>query len=323
MFVGISDGQFRPRFGSSPFQAGPTSSAATFQTGRRPMNSLVLRRDPQAFDLEITRLNPTFAGIVENVDLSQHQSTHTIALIREALMEHKLLVFRDQRLTPQQQSDFAAQFGALYTHPLLDHDEECSEISVLNYNQDRPPEPDEWQADASFIETPPLASILHGAVIPETGGDILFADSAAAYAALSEPMRLLLQGLRATHDFTKSFRASAYHGENNAKWSRAYRNNPPISHPVVRTHPETGTKTLFVNEAFTTRIEGLKIDEGRTLLDFLIRHQARPQFVYRHRWRTGDVLFWDSRATQHMFVADFWPQPCRMHNAIVLEDQSI
>jgi taurine dioxygenase len=288
------------------------------------MSSIVLRHDPQAVpNLAITRLNPTFAAIVENIDLSRQQGVHAIAMIREALAEHRLLVFRGQRITPLQQRDFAARFGALHVHPLLTQDDDFKEIVVLNYSKGRPPEPDEWQTDASFIETPPLGSILYGAMVPEIGGDTLFADSAAAYAALSEPVRALLQRLRATHDFTKSFRASAYYGENNPKWSNACKNNPPVSHPVVRTHPESGIKNLFVNEAFTTAIQGLKIEESRTMLDFLIRHQARPQFVYRHRWQTGDVLFWDSRTIQHMMVADYWPSHCRMHGATILERRSI
>ena len=122
-------------------------------------------------------------------------------MIRAALVEHKLLVFRGQRITPQQQRDFAARFGPLHVHPLLNHDDDLKEIIVLNYDRSRPPEKDEWHTDVTFIETPPLGSILYGAVIPETGGDTLFADLAAAYAALSEPVRSLLDGLRATHDF--------------------------------------------------------------------------------------------------------------------------
>jgi taurine dioxygenase len=288
------------------------------------MSTVILRHAPQAFpNLAITPLNPTFAALVENVDLAREQSEHTIAMIRAALVEHKLLVFRGQHITPQQQRDFAWRFGPLHVHPLLNHDDDLKEIIVLNYDRNRPPEKDEWHTDVTFIETPPLGSILYGAVIPDTGGDTLFADLAAAYTALSEPVRSLLDGLRATHDFRKSFRASTYYGEDNAKWENARTNNPPVSHPVVRTHPESGIKSLFVNEGFTTAIEGLHADESQTLLDFLIRHQAKPQFVYRHRWQTGDVLFWDNRATQHMVVADYWPRHRRMHRATILGDRPV
>jgi taurine dioxygenase len=288
------------------------------------MSTIVLRHSPIALpNLVITPLNPTFAAEVEHIDLSRSQSEHTIATIKEALVEHKLLVFRGQRITPAQQRDFAARFGPLHVHPLLTNDAEVEEIIVQSHDRSRPPEPDEWHTDVTFIETPPLGSILYGAIIPETGGDTLFADLAAAYAALSEPVRSLLHGLNATHDLAKGFRGSAYYGENNAKWDSARRSNPPVSHPVVRTHPESGVRSLFVNEGFTTAIEGLKTDESRTLLDFLFRHQARPQFVYRHRWQAGDVLFWDNRATQHMVVADYWPQHRRMHRATILGDRPV
>ena len=166
------------------------------------MSTVILRHAPQAFpNLAVTPLNPTFAALIENVDLAREQSEHTIAMIRAALVEHKLLVFRGQRITPQQQRDFAARFGPLHVHPLLNHDDDLKEIIVLNYDRSRPPEKDEWHTDVTFIETPPLGSILYGAVIPETGGDTLFADLAAAYAGLSEPVRSLLDGLRATARF--------------------------------------------------------------------------------------------------------------------------
>jgi taurine dioxygenase len=287
------------------------------------MSTIVLRRNTRTLPSPvITPLGPTFGALVDNIDLSRPQNDHTLAIIRETLIEHKLLVFRDQHMTPSQQRDLAALFGPLYIHPLLNQDDELQEIAILNHDRSRPPEPDEWHTEASFVETLPLGSILYGAIIPETGGDTLFADLAAAYAALSEPMQTMLNGLRATHDLAKGFRASAYYGEKNPKWGDACSSNPPVSHPVVRTHPESGIKSLFVNESFTTAIEGLKIDESRTLLDFLFRHQARPQFVYRHRWQTGDVLFWDNRAVQHMVVADYWPRHRRIHLASILDDRS-
>src|SRR5688572_28921790 len=235
------------------------------------MSSVVVRHIPQpAPQITVTSLNPTFVAEIGNIDLSRPQGPQSIARVRDALIEHKLLVFRGQKLTPQQQRDFAAHFGPLHVHPPLNHDDELAEIIVLDYDRARPPELDEWHADVT----------LHGVVIPEV-------DLAAAYAALSEPLRTFLHGLTARHDFTKSFRASTYYGEteDKEKWAKARKNNPPVSHPVVRTHPETGIKGLFVNEGLTTEIEGLKPDESRALLELLIAHQAKPQFTYRHRWQ--------------------------------------
>ncbi|HEY3146827.1 MAG TPA: TauD/TfdA family dioxygenase, partial [Dongiaceae bacterium] len=245
------------------------------------MSTVILRHAPQAFpDLAITPLNPTFAALVENIDLAREHSDHTVAMIRDALVEHKLLVFRGQRITPTQQRDFAARFGALHVHPLLNHDDELKEIIVLNYDRERPPEPDEWHTDVTFIETPPLGSVLLARELPPHGGDTLWSNMAAAFAALSTPLQALLTGLSAVHDFAKSFPAEEYAakvGEDG--WQRARAKNPPVVHPVVRTHPATGVKGLFVNEGFTTGILGLTARESDALLRFLFEHIARPEFT--------------------------------------------
>lgn len=274
-------------------------------------------------ELGVTRLTPTFAAEIEGIDLAKPLDPVTIGAIADALVDHKLLVFRGQTLDPQSLREFGASFGPLHVHPLLEHDGSLPEIIVLDYDQARPPERDNWHTDVTFIETPPLGSVLYGEIIPETGGDTLFADLAASYAALSAPLRELLVKLRARHDFRKSFNGSTYYGQDNSKWASAQDKNPPVSHPVVRTHPVSGTKSLFVNEGFTTGIEGISVEESDALLRFLIAHQAKPEFSYRHRWRTGDVLFWDNRATQHMVVANYWPQHRRMLRATILGDRPV
>lgn len=293
---------------------------STAALARKPALSSVKR-------LDVTPLNPTFVAEVADFDLSKPHNDHTIAAIREALVTHKLLLFRDQSISPTQQKAFAARFGDLHVHPLLNNDgnNENPEIIVLNYDRETPPEPDSWHTDVTFIATPPLGSILYGVVIPETGGDTLFADLGAAYKALSEPVKRALDGLTAQHDFARSFGNSKYYGPNNdpAKWERARKNNPVVSHPVIRTHPESGEKGLFVNREFTEQIEGVSRLESDALLELLFRHIEQPQFGYRHRWRAGDVLFWDNRITSHMVVADYWPQHRRMHRATILGDRPV
>jgi taurine dioxygenase len=292
-----------------------------------PKTILAPRVQPASDALDVTRLNPTFVAEVHDIDLARPQSAETIAAIRAALVQHKLLLFRDQVLTPRQQKDFASNFGPLHIHPLLNNDagNDNPEIIVLDYGPDRPPERDEWHTDVTFIATPPLGSILYGVEIPETGGDTLFADLGAAYAALSEPLKRALQGLTARHDFVRSFRVSTYYSEGNdpEKWERARKNNPPVSHPVVRTHPESGEQGLFVNRGFTEAIEGLSNLESDALLELLFRQAEDPHFSYRHRWRTGDVLFWDNRITQHRVVANYWPQRRLMRRATVLGDRPV
>jgi len=292
-----------------------------------PKTILAPRAKAAGATLDVTPLNPTFVAEVHDIDLAQHHPDETIAAIRAALVKHKLLLFRDQVLTPSQQKTFAGRFGPLHVHPLLNNDggNDNPEIIVLNYDRDRPPERDEFHTDVTFIATPPLGSILYGVQIPETGGDTLFADLGAAYKGLSEPLKRALEGVRARHDFVRSFRTSTYYSENNdpQKWEQARKNNPPVSHPVVRTHPETGEKGLFVNRGFTEEIEGVSRLESDALLELLFRHAEQPQFGYRHRWRAGDVLFWDNRITQHMVIADYWPQHRRMHRATILGDRPV
>jgi taurine dioxygenase len=292
-----------------------------------PKTILAPRSLPLTAELDITPLNPTFVAEIHGIDLGARHSTETLAALRGALTKHKLLLFRDQVLTPRQQKDFARNFGELHVHPLLNNDEgnDNPEIIVLDYGPDRPPEKDEFHIDVTFIATPPLGSILYGVEIPETGGDTLFADLGAAYAGLSEPLKRALDGLTARHDFERSFRTSPYYGNTGdpEKFAKARKSNPPVSHPVVRTHPETGEKGLFVNRAFTDTIEGLQRHESDALLELLWRHAEQPQFGYRHRWRSGDVLFWDNRITQHMVVADYWPQRRRMHRATILGDRPV
>ena len=227
--------------------------------------------------LTLRRLNATFVAEVEGIDLGGPLSDETIAAIGAAMVEHKLLVFRRQRLTPIAQRSFAARFGELHVHPLNLHAPGVPEIMVLDWNEKNRLENSTWHTDVTFIETPPLGSILHAVELPPTGGDTIFADQAAAYAALSEPVRRLLDGLSATHDFQKSFTAERYATpEGRAKWLKTRETHPPVNHPMVRTHPVSGQKGLFANEGFTISIDGVSRDESRAILGLIFDHATRP-----------------------------------------------
>jgi taurine dioxygenase len=291
------------------------------------MTALSLAQDPSDFEqtaFTVTPLAPGFVAEIGGLDLARPLAPETYATLRGSLLRYKLLLFRGQSLTPRQQRDFAAGFGELHTHPLIENVNEQPEIMVLDFGPDRRYENSDWHTDVTFIETPPLGSILHGVIIPDVGGDTIFADLGAAYDALSAPVKTLLSGLSAHHDFAKSFRRDEFATpEYAAKWDRTRQTHPPVLHPVVRTHPETGEKGLFVNEGFTLAIQGLAADESRALLDFLFTHSRKPEFTYRHHWRGGDVLFWDNRITQHYAVADYWPRRRRMHRATILGDRPV
>jgi taurine dioxygenase len=171
--------------------------------------------------------------------------------------------------------------------------------------------------------TPPLAGLLAAKQLPPVGGDTLWSSSLAAYEALSAPMQRFLDGLTAEHSVAKSFPAERWQADPAFKerYERAVANYPPVTHPVIRTHPVTGRKALFVNEGFTTRIHELSVAESKHVLEYLYRHIGQPEFVLRWRWRTNDVAFWDNRITQHYAVADYLPERRIMHRATVVGDR--
>jgi taurine dioxygenase len=241
----------------------------------------------------------------------------------ELLVQHQVLFFRDQPLTPQQQVRFAAHFGTLHVHPIYPVLPELPELLVLDTHKDFLPDNDNWHTDVTFSETPPMAGILSAKQMPTSGGDTLWSSCSAAYEALSEPMRRLLDGLTAQHCVAKSFPAERWQSDPAFKerYERAVAKHPPVNHPVVRTHPVTGRKGLFVNGGFTTHINELRPTESRVLLDFLDAHAARPEFTVRWRWKVGDLVFWDNRVTQHYAVADYLPERRVVYRATVNGDK--
>jgi taurine dioxygenase len=274
-------------------------------------------------NIQVTRVSRTFGAVVSGVDIRQDLEQPLIDELRALLVEHKVLFFREQPLSPQAQRDFAARFGPLHVHPIYPVLPELPEILLLDNHQAFLPDNDNWHTDVTFSKTPPLAGLLAAKRIPSVGGDTLWSDSAAAYAALSEPMRRLLDGLTAQHSVAKSFPPERWQNDPAFKdrYERAVAKHPPVTHPVVRTHPVSRRKGLFVNEGFTTHINELEPRESETLLRFLYSHVARQEFTIRWRWSVDDVAFWDNRNTQHYAVADYLPERRTMHRATVNGDE--
>ena len=273
--------------------------------------------------LTVEPLTPAIGGIVHGVDLSAKLSDATVADIRRALLKHEVLFFKDQNLTPGQHRDFASRFGALHIHPVYPQVDGTPEVLVLDNHADNPTDNDNWHTDVTFIETPPMASILYARNLPPWGGDTMWSSMTAAYQALSPSFREYLSTLEAVHDFTRSFpptlQASKNAGE--LRYDRARREHPPVVHPVVRTHPETRARGLFVNDGFTTHIKGLSRKESAAILKFLREHIQQPQFLVRWRWTPGSIAFWDNRNTQHFAVNDYLPHRRVMHRATILGDR--
>ena len=273
--------------------------------------------------LRTVPLTPTIGAVVEGIDLSQPIDDEIIAGIRAALLKHRVIFFTDQHISPVQHRDFAARFGSLHTHPLYPGVPDAPEMFVLDNHANNPTDNDSWHTDVTFIETPPLGAILYAKQLPPEGGDTLWCNMRAAYEALSPPMQAFLAPLDAVHDFARGFPARGIVAKASGadKHSKAVEANPPVIHPVIRTHPETGEDSLFVNFGFTARIKGLRRKESDAILNMLFDHIQKPEFQVRWRWRENAIAFWDNRITQHYAVNDYLPHRRVMHRATILGDR--
>lgn len=272
--------------------------------------------------LTVTPLSPALGAQISGVDLSRELDAPVRDAIEQALLKHQVLFFRDQPITPAQQAGFAARFGDLHIHPIYPNVPETPQVLILDTAVTDVRDNAVWHTDVTFLPTPALGAVLSAKQLPAYGGNTLWASGIAAFEALSAPLQRMLDGLSATHDFTKSFPLERFGStpEDLERWEATRRNNPPLSHPVVRTHPVSGRKALFVNEGFTTRINELNEHESDALLRLLFAHATRPEFSIRWRWQENDVAFWDNRVTQHYAVDDYRPQRRVMHRATVLGD---
>jgi taurine dioxygenase len=273
--------------------------------------------------IEVTRVARALGALVTGVDLSRELSQSEVDRLGQLLVEHQVLFFRDQPITPQAQARFAARFGSLHVHPIYPVLPDLPQIMLIDTHPGFLPDNDNWHTDVTFSETPPLAGILAAKRLPGAGGDTLWSSSCAAYESLSEPMRRFLDGLTAQHSIAKSFPAERWSSGPAFKerYERAVAKHPPVNHPVVRTHPVSGRKGLFVNEGFTTHINELTSQESQSVLAFLYAHAARPELTVRWSWKVDDVAFWDNRNTQHYAIADYLPERRTMHRATVNGDK--
>ncbi|MFG2222134.1 TauD/TfdA dioxygenase family protein [Streptomyces sp. NPDC048644] len=269
----------------------------------------VLRRTPDGwqdrpYDLfDVVPQGRTIGAEIRGLDLSRPLSAELRAELNRALVEWKVLFFRSQHLTSAAQREFAANWGELETNPLL---ATGAEKDVVRFDKGPGAVPtfeNVWHTDVTFRERPALGAVLQLREVPPSGGDTMWADMAAAYDNLPSDIKERIDGARAVHDYLPGF-ARFYSAERLAPLQEEF---PPVEHPVVRRHPETGRRMLFVNTSFTTRIVGLPEAESDRLLRLLFQQAHVPEFQVRFRWQPGDVAFWDNRATQHYAVADYAP----------------
>ena len=258
---------------------------------------------------------------IQGLDLSVELGGADISRIRELLNEYEVIFFRDQDISPARQYALAATFGPLQTHPAYDTVTGFDEITILESTPDKPTKIEAWHSDMTFRRHPPLGTVLLAIVVPPKGGDTLWSSMTAAYDGLSPTMQRFLEGLTAVHDFSQGFRESLAEPGGRERLAEAVRANPPVSHPVIRTHPETGRKVIFVNALFTTHIEQLQPAESRSLLDFLFAHITTAEYTCRFQWQPHSLAIWDNRSTQHKPINDYFPAHRRLHRITIDGDK--
>lgn len=277
-----------------------------------------------AKNIEIKPLTGALGAEVLGVDLSTSLDNSTWSTIIDAFHKYLVIFFRDQDLTTEQHRAFAAKFGDLIPHPFVQGlDEYPDVIGIIR----EPGEPFGWDSqfhsDLMFLEQPPLGAALYGKEVPPFGGDTMFANMYLAYEALSDTMKEMLIGLEGENE---SGRPSDYYQRYQSMHEKQ-NNEGKATHPIVRVHPETGRKSLFVSPGFTRRIKGMTDEESRPILEFLVRHSLRPQFMCRFRWQPGSLALWDNRVSLHNGVADYYGEADKyrrvMHRATIAGEKPI
>lgn len=269
--------------------------------------------------LRVTALTPMIGAEVRGVDLADGVGEQTFAEIKAAFLQHQVLFFREQsRLSPEQQIAFGRRFGDLHQHPAAPTHPDHPEIFVIHTQKEsKIANGQGWHTDVSCDEEPPMATMLQLHQLPSSGGDTLFASMYAAYDRLSDSMKGYLESLTAAHESEHIYRGRyADRGVDDS--GKVY---PSAVHPVIRTHPDTGRKALYVNRAFTTRINDLTKGESRALLDHLFSLAEDPSLQVRNRWAENDIALWDNRCVQHMALWDYWPEERKGHRVTIKGDR--
>ncbi|HSH06516.1 MAG TPA: TauD/TfdA family dioxygenase [Burkholderiales bacterium] len=279
---------------------------------------------PQSAAIRIRRLGVFLGAEITGVDLSRPLEPASVDAIRRAHAEHGVLVFPDQRIGSDDLMRFGRYFGELSVHPFSTSSAEHPELIVYDNKEGNPPAAtDIWHSDETFRECPPMGTALCAKIIPELGGDTVFCSMVAVYEGLSDRMQQFLSGLEAVHDF-KPFKPLFRATPEGRRKLQAYEERfPPVTHPVVRVHPLTGKKAIFVNPQFTLAIQGMEENESRSLLEWLYRRSTTLEYQYRHRWAPDMLVFWDNRWLQHAAVHDYYPQRRLMQRVTIAGDRPV
>ncbi|NKB60248.1 MAG: hypothetical protein GKS00_28410 [Alphaproteobacteria bacterium] len=272
--------------------------------------------------ISTVRLGRSLAGEIRDIDLSRPLDDATFAAVHRAFLENEVLIFRDQDISSDDLMAFGRRFGPLSVHPFSPTMAEAPELIVLDNHRDNPPRlTDIWHSDETFRETPPLGTMLRSTITPRIGGDTMFASMSAAYDGLDDRTQRFISGLEAVSDF-KPFRTLLGNdAESRKKLHELEDKFPQPCHPIVRVHPNSGRKSIFVNRQFTIGIKGMKPSESGPLLEMLFNLANQPEYQYRLQWQQNTLAFWDNRAVQHYAIHDYYPQRRRMERVTIAGDK--
>ena len=275
----------------------------------------------------VERLTGALGAEITGVDLTRPLGPQLAAQLMDALVTHKVIFFRDQDLTVERHLALGREFGPLEVHFFNEgmktfcNDGTNPELIRLTSNAETPSAADRWHSDVTCQEAPPLGSILRCRVCPPVGGDTSWANMAAAYEGLDDATKSLLSGLTAEHDWHRGKVGMLACGATPERIAELEKDHPPVEHPVVRTHPISGEKIIFVNDTFTKHIKGMKEAESTALLQRLYKLASTPEYQVRFRWRPNSVAFWDNRSTQHYVAPDFFPHERSMERVTISGDR--
>ena len=275
---------------------------------------------------QINRLTPAIGAEISGVDFSTPLTNSILDTVYQLILDHQVIFFRNQRLSPQAHLQLAESLGEVdVPHPIYPHLPECPAVMVLDFDGNRPQDTDVWHTDLTFKGTGPFASILYSRQVPSVGGDTLWASLTAAYEALPEGIKSEIANLRAVHDmgdFRNNFVVNEPNGDAE-KLMDAHSSLGNAIHPLVKEHPVTGDPLLFCNPAFTIHIEGLKASDSTRLLTYLFSHLTQPEYQVRFRWSKDTVAIWDNRCTMHCALYDYAPHRRTMHRITVVNDRRV
>lgn len=265
----------------------------------------------------VKKLSGSLGAEILGMNLEHDLSESMLTDIKGYLNEHEVIFFRDQDISWDTHKKIADFFGPAQTHPAYESPDGYPEITILESTPEKPTLIEEWHTDMTFKKNPPLCSILRSRICPPKGGDTMWASMTKAYESLSESMKNFLDGLQAEHDFCHGFQESLAQPGGRERLQEAINSNPPVHHPVVRTHPENGKKAIFVNPLFTTKIVGLTKQESKAILKFLYEYVITPEFTCRFSWGPNSIAIWDNRCTQHKPINDYFPAHRKMERITV------